>query len=245
MQIGLGFHFYMLEILVAFALVLPCAVRAEFSDELLARFPAARDAKIQVAWPGFHAVVRGQEVVFVKDDLSILVTGDVVDLNTNTSLTKTLLEANKRPIDVTLFQTEDAISFGSGPAKLYVFSDPDCPYCQQLEHELEGLKGVQVLVFAFPLPGIHPHAASIAESVWCANDRAAAWKDYLLRGIQPKAKNCDNPIARNLELGLKMQVQGTPAIIFEDGTLVPGAIPLARIQSQLQLSNAKLAKAAP
>jgi thiol:disulfide interchange protein DsbC len=49
----------------------------------------------------------------------------------------------------------------------------------------------------------------------------------------PDAATCDNPIARNLALGESLQIAGTPTLIFEDGTVVPMAIPAARIEAQL------------
>jgi thiol:disulfide interchange protein DsbC len=55
----------------------------------------------------------------------------------------------------------------------------------------------------------------------------------LLEGKKPKFATCDNPISRNLAIGEEHQIQGTPALIFEDGTVIPGAIPLARIEAQI------------
>lgn len=212
-------------------------IHADFVQDLIAKFPGTADAKISPAFPGFFSIVKGGEVLFIRDDLSVLINGDVLDLAANQSLTHTLREANKPRINVNELDPADAIQFGTGSRKLYVFSDPDCPYCRDLEVELDKLKNTQIFLFPFPLTSLHPKARVIAESVWCANDRATAWKNYIHRAQQPKFVTCDNPISRNLALGEKYQIQGTPALIFEDGTVIPGAIPAERIEQQLAVSS--------
>lgn len=209
------------------------AAQAGFEEDLVQRFPVAQGAKIEKAFPGFYSVVKGGDVVFVRDDLSILINGDVIDLKENKSIASQIREANKPKLDVSKLNTKDAIKFGSGKNKLYVFSDPDCPYCKQLENDLGRLQDTQVFVFPYPLTTIHPNARVIAESIWCAPNKQTAWKEYLLDGKKPNFATCDNPISRNLALGEVHQIQGTPALIFEDGTIIPGAIPLPRIEAQI------------
>lgn len=214
------------------------SAKADFAADLAAKFPATSGAKIEKSFPGFYSVVKGNEVVFVRDDLSIMINGDVIDLNVQRSLTTQIKDANKPKLDVSKLSTKDAIKFGQGKNKLYVFSDPDCPFCKQLEQDLGQLQDTQIFIFPFPLTSIHPTARVTAESIWCAEDKAAAWKDYLMQGKKPKFATCDNPISRNLALGEEHQIQGTPALIFEDGTIIPGAIPLQRIQAQINAANA-------
>lgn len=227
-------------------------------DELVKRFPAAQGAKIHPAFPGFWSVVKGSEVFFVRDDLSVLISGNVIDLRTKQNLTQALQLANRPKIDVAQLDLKDAIKFGSGTRKLYVFSDPDCPYCRRLDAELTDLKDVTIYIFPFPLAQLHPNAPGVAEAVWCQADRVAAWRayqdlaqttqesglvdawhHYLQVHHQPDQPVCDNPISRNLAFGEKWNINGTPALIFEDGTLIPGLTPTARIEAQLAQSHAQ------
>lgn len=209
------------------------AAHADFPQDLVERFPNAAGSKIEPAFPGFWSVAKGSEVVFIRDDLSVLINGEVVDLTTNKSLTAKLREANKPKLNISDLNLDDAIKFGSGSRRLFIFTDPDCPFCRQLEAELDQLTNVQVFVFPFPLTGLHPNARVISESIWCQKDRAAAWKSYLQQGKAPAFATCDNPISRNLALGAKFQINGTPALVFEDGTVMPGLMPAARIEAQL------------
>lgn len=216
------------------------SAQADFVQELISKFPNASDAKVEKAFADFYSVVKGNEVVFVSEDFSILINGDVIDLaGGGKSLTTQLRDANKPKFNVSDLNTKDAIKFGSGSKRLYVFSDPDCPYCRQLEGDLGKLKDTQVYVFPFPLTSLHPNARVISESIWCSADKAASWKAYLLAGVKPKFATCDNPISRNLALGEKYQVQGTPALVFEDGSIIPGAVSAERIQAQLDAGASK------
>ena len=213
------------------------AAHADFAQDLLERFPNVAGGKVEKAFPGFWSVTKGSEVVFIRDDLSILINGDVVDLANNKSLTAQLRDANKPKLDISELNLGDAIKFGSGSRRLFVFSDPDCPFCRQLEPELGQLTDVQIFVFPFPLTSLHPNARVVSESIWCQADRASAWKNYLEKNKTPPFATCDNPVSRNLAFGAKFQIQGTPALVFEDGTVIAGAVSAARIEAQLAASK--------
>jgi len=217
------------------ALSLACCVeaRADFLQDLHAKYPQTKDAVVKKSFGNFYSVVRGNEVLYINEDLSILINGDVVDLQANRSLTSALREANRPKFDPSELHESDAIKMGTGTRKIFVFSDPDCPFCRQLQAELGKLQNVAVFVLPLPLTGLHPNAATVAENIWCASDRATAWNGYLLRGVKPDAKACSNPLVRNAALAAKYRVLGTPAIVFEDGSVVPGAVPASAIEARL------------
>jgi thiol:disulfide interchange protein DsbC len=52
----------------------------------------------------------------------------------------------------------------------------------------------------------------------------------LQKNVQPKAKTCENPIERNLSLGRKLGVNGTPTLIFSNGLKMVGGRSAADIQ---------------
>ena len=48
------------------------------------------------------------------------------------------------------------------------------------------------------------------------------------------ADKCDtSALERNAALGRRHRVTGTPALVFEDGTRVPGALPAAQVEKRL------------
>ena len=44
---------------------------------------------------------------------------------------------------------------------------------------------------------------------------------------------CPNPIDMHFELGKELGVTGTPALVAEDGTMIPGYVPPGQLLQQL------------
>lgn len=107
-----------------------------------------------------------------------------------------------------------------------VFTDVDCGYCQKLHQEVPELNahGVEVRYMAFPRAGVDSPTAKKLESAWCAGNKQEALTRLKARQSIPE-KTCSNPIARQYELGHRMGVNGTPAILLQDGTMIPGYRP--------------------
>ena len=125
---------------------------------------------------------------------------------------------------------QDTIAFGpEGKAKsiLYVFTDIDCYYCQKLHNEIEEINalGIEVRYLAYPRKGIGSDSYRKIASAWCAEDPQAALTDAKA-GRQIKENVCaTNPVAAHFDLGSRVGVRGTPALITEDGKLLPGYRP--------------------
>jgi thiol:disulfide interchange protein DsbC len=119
---------------------------------------------------------------------------------------------------------------GEKRARIYVFTDIDCPYCQKLHEEVEALNdaGVEVAYLAFPRSGPGGATASRMDQIWCADDRLAAMESAL-DGGSVKADACQTPVLEQLALGQKLGVTGTPAMITETGDLLPGYMPAERL----------------
>lgn len=137
------------------------------------------------------------------------------------------------PVPVDQLPLADAIKTvrGNGQRKLAVFSDPNCVYCKQLEPELAGLDNVTIYTFLVPFQG---EARPVA--IWCAADRERAWRQWMLQAdaslMQPDAR-CDHPIARNLELARRLRVQGTPTLIWADGSRTDGYVGRSVLETRL------------
>ncbi len=193
-----------------------------FLARLNARFPETTGAKVAPSFAGFWSVVKGQDAFFVRDDLSVAVRGEVIDLQTGRGLLAELRAANRPRVDVRQFPRADAVVMGKGSRRLYVFSDPDCPFCRSLDAELAKLHDVEVWLFPFPLAALHPDASRVAASLWCQPDRASAWRAYAAGGKLPRSVECSNPVARNVALGERLGFAGTPTLVLPDGRVIPG-----------------------
>ena len=120
---------------------------------------------------------------------------------------------------------------GNGQRRVAVFSDPACSYCKRLEPELAGIDNVTVYTFLVPFQG---QARPIA--IWCAADREQAWHGYMLQGdvsMLSTAATCEHPVDRNLALAHRLGVQGTPTLIWADGSRTDGYVERAVLEARL------------
>jgi thiol:disulfide interchange protein DsbC len=110
---------------------------------------------------------------------------------------------------------------------------------------MKTLDNVTIYTFLFPIPQLHPDSARKSAMIWCAPDRTRAWDEWFASGKLPSNKgDCATPIAKTAQLGQKYRVSATPTLVFADGTMVPGAIPLDQLESELKQAEAATGKAA-
>lgn len=234
---------HILSKLVLVALVISataCADESSVKKELAAKFPDMPVRSVKKApVKGLYEVVAGQQVFYVDEKVDHVFLGNLIDTKTRRNLTDERREELLR-VKFESLPLDDAIKIvkGKGERKLAVFEDPDCPFCHKLEAELAKMDNLTVYVFLLPLDQLHPQAGLKARQVWCAPDRAKAWLDAMTTGALPDNKgDCTNPVARTGQLAQNLNIQGTPAIVFESGRLVPGAIPQAKIEELLNESK--------
>lgn len=194
------------------------------------KITAVRESPVR----GIHEVIMGRNVAYTDESGRYMIFGHLYDMKEQKDLTAGLLDALNR-VDVSLLPQADAIRTvrGKGERKLFVFSDPDCPYCKRLEAELAKMDNVTIYTLLYPLEGLHPDARRKAEAIWCAKDRAKAWEEFMANGKLPDASGCETPIDRNLRLGNTLGVNGTPTIVFADGAVAPGMLPAIEIERRL------------
>ena len=96
-----------------------------------------------------------------------------------------------------------------------------------------------------PIDSLHPESARKSAQIWCAADRNKAWDDWFDTGKLPDNKgDCPTPIAQTAALGQKYHVNATPTLVFADGSVIPGALPLTQLESELKQADAKKPAAA-
>ncbi len=164
---------------------------------------------------------------------NFLIQGNLIDTKSKRNLTEER-EAKLSAIDFSALPLKDAITFvhGNGKRKLAVFEDPNCGYCKRFERDLAKIDNVTVYLFLMPVLG--PGSVEKSRNVWCAKDPAAAWTNLMQKEITPAAAQCNTAaIDRNLEFGRKYKITGTPTLVAQDGTRVPGAINSTQIEKLL------------
>ncbi|PXW16894.1 DsbC family protein [Paraburkholderia caballeronis] len=183
---------------------------------------------------GLYEVNLGTQIIYSDANGDYLLLGDLVDSKTRRNLTDARLSDLNR-IDFASLPFADAVKVvkGNGSRKIAVFSDPNCPYCHQLETTLKSVDNVTVYTFLYPV--LSPDSTAKAKSIWCSSDRAKAWESWMLDRRAPSAAGtCDTAaIDSNLSLGAKMNVNGTPTIFLADGRRLPGAVQADRLDREL------------
>jgi thiol:disulfide interchange protein DsbC len=213
----------------------PSNTETELAARLKELYPSTRITAVrQSEVAGLFEVTMGRNVAFTDTSGRFFVFGHLFDMREQKDLTAQRLSDINR-IDFTQLPLQDAIKTvrGDGSRMLAVFSDPDCPYCKGLESELAKLNNVSIFTFLYPLEGLHPEAKGKAERVWCAPNPAKAWTELMSTGKVAESPKCATPIERINQLANSLGINGTPMMILQDGSLIPGAAPAAEIDRRL------------
>ncbi|MCP4409565.1 MAG: DsbC family protein, partial [Gammaproteobacteria bacterium] len=184
---------------------------------------------------GLYEVAYGAQVMYFSGDGRYMLRGNLIDLDQRKDLTeKTRNKARKAAL--AKLGKEDMIVFSPKQIKhtITVFTDIDCPYCRKLHAEMEEYKqaGIEVRYLLFPRAGVKTPSYEKAVSVWCADDKNKALTDAK-QGTKVDTKDCKNPIEAQMNLGQLVGVTGTPAIILEDGEMLPGYRPAKQLAMML------------
>lgn len=131
---------------------------------------------------------------------------------------------------------DDLVVFSSpeAAARVYVFTDVDCPYCSKMHEQMESIheQGIEVAYVAFPRNGPGSPTYRKMVSIWCADDRKAAMTASKAgRAIQ--SKDCANPVAQQFRLGVELGVQATPSVVLEDGRLISGFVSAEHLRDMI------------
>ena len=189
--------------------------------------------------PGVYEIRLGAEIFYSDEHGHYMFQGHLVDTKTRRSLTEARI-SKLTAIDFASLPLKDAIVWkqGNGERKMAVFADPNCGYCKTFERDLRQVKNVTVYTFLYPILG--GDSPDKSRDIWCSRDNTKAWRDWMLDGAHPvRAMGpCDAAaLQRNTAFGRKHKINGTPAVLFEDGQRVPGALSVEQIEKQLVASR--------
>ncbi len=197
---------------------------------LIKQHPKLKIENIQTTeMKGIYSGSMDGQVVYLAEDAQHILVGSMFRLTDQKNLTKDLM-LKQNSIDWKKLPLQDAIKTvrGNGNRQIAIFSDPNCPYCKQLETEISKLNDVTIYTFIYP---IKSQSVAVSKQLFCEKDPALAWTNLISKGIQPNSnKSCANPIERNLSLGKNLGLSGTPALIFSNGFRVLGARPAQEIE---------------
>lgn len=184
--------------------------------------------------------INGSDVLYTDGEGNFLIQGSIFDTRQRIDITEQRLN-QLSGIDFASLPLKDAfkIVHGKGTRQLAVFSDPNCGYCKRLEKELADVPDVTIHLFLYPILGAD--SVKKSQAIWCAKDKSKAYTQWMLSGSPlPADTSCDTgAVSRNVALGQKLRINGTPTLFFVDGTRVPGAIDGDRLQALLKSAKPK------
>lgn len=187
--------------------------------------------------PGLYEVrYNGTEILYSSENGDyVFVNGSMIETHSRLNLT----EAHSQDFMVTDFDKlplKDAIVIrqGNGARRMAMFVDPNCEYCKNFERDLVNVHDVTVYAFLIPILG--PDSKTRARDIWCAADPAKAWRDWMLRRVEPvRAMKCDTaPLDRNVAFASQQHLSVTPSMFFGDGTRKRGILGADAVESRLR-----------
>jgi thiol:disulfide interchange protein DsbG len=113
---------------------------------------------------------------------------------------------------------------GKGVRPLYVFFDPNCPYCQKLWQALQSYESAGLQVQWVPVAYLGPTSQPKAARMLASADSTAAFRAHMQRFGQDRtvpaeataSADVTQALERNLALMHEFGMQGTPALVWQD-----------------------------
>jgi len=225
--------------LAATILALPAVAGAQedaIRKNLAERVPGLTeiDEVSKTPMAGLYEVRVGADILYTDAQGNFLIHGSLLDTRSRRDLTQ------ERVDKLTAIRFEDlpmknsfTVVRGDGKRQLAVFEDPNCGYCKRFEKDLQKIDNVTVHVFLIPILG--EDSVTKSRQIWCSADQGKTWTDWMVQGVAPSGNAICNTeaLTANLAFAKKYRINGTPALVFADGTRVPGAINAQQVEQRL------------
>ncbi len=227
-------HFkYALLLLAAFACSSVHADEAKVLNTLQKNYPQlGKIDKVNKAnILGLYEVQMNGRLFYTDEKAQYLLNGNIYDLKSGRNLSEErarklfAVKFDELPLELAVKRVH-----GNGQRKVAYFADPNCSFCKKLETEFQQLDNVTLYLFLYP---VFPGSDEKVHDIACSTNPSQAWEDLMLKGTQPAAASCDASAEKVLALGHKLRIEGTPTLIFSDGSRSPGYMPLAELESAL------------
>ena len=161
--------------------------------------------------------------IYVLPNTEYIILGDIFSLKGDRPESETEKDKGRLRLKILADLDQNSfIKFKSNNEKsvLTVFTDVECTYCRKFHSEIdEYLKnGVSINYLAFPRTGIDSSSYEKMVAAWCSNEKKESITN-LKNDIDIELNSCENPVETHFEIGRRIGVTGTPAIITQTGSV--------------------------
>jgi thiol:disulfide interchange protein DsbC len=192
--------------------------------------------------PGIYELARGTEIAYVSEDGKYAIAGDLYELGSDKNITENTRRAERVKMLAAVPESQMVVFSPKDPKyTISVFTDVDCTYCRKLHSQIAEYNrlGIKVRYLSFPRTGPDTESWYKAEAVWCSANRGEALTRAKRGEDIAKPKTCNSPVEREYHLGEDVGVRGTPAIVLENGEMLPGYLPPAQLAAHLKGKDSK------
>lgn len=186
---------------------------------------------------GISEVMTDQGMFYVSSDGKFILQGNLYGLGAQmVNYTEESL-AKVRVKGVQNF-TNGMITYPAKNEKhvVTVFTDITCGYCRKLHEQIDDYNklGITVRYLAYPRAGVKDQTGNYSQgfkdlqSIWC-NENPTEALTKAKTGSKVAQRICKSPVEAEYNFGRQIGVSGTPAIIFENGMMLPGYQPPAKL----------------
>ena len=208
----------------------------ELKQALARSMPGIEPSKISITpVTGLYEVIVGSQVVYMSVDARYMIEGDLIDLKTKANISENA-KSSIRLAAIDHLGADNMLIYKPKEVKdtITVITDINCTYCRRLHSEIPVyLKNNVEVRYVFMSERGSGDGMKKTISVWCSDDKQLAL-DVAKAGGKVEEKNCDNPIKQHLALARELGVRGTPAIILEDGQLLPGYVQADKLIAEIR-----------
>lgn len=195
-----------------------------------------REARLRTGERVYVSAVSGE--FFLVGNLFQVTPKGVVNLTE-------VAQRQDRLADLAAAPQESFLTFAAASdeqAVVTVFTDISCAYCQLFHQEVVRLNelGITVRYLAFPREGLRSATASQMAAVWCGSQPHDALGQAFQGMGMPSASDqgrCGDAVSRGFELGQRMGVRGTPAIVLPNGELGAGYLSAEQLAEAVRVSQ--------
>ncbi|WP_187148446.1 DsbC family protein [Geobacter metallireducens] len=190
----------------------------------------------------FEIIIRHNDstgIIYLDFSKKFLIAGRILDTGSKKDVTATALNRVRR-IDPSKLPLDNALVLGNatGSRNIYVFTDPECPFCAKFHRELVALTkedpqlGVRIILT--PLD-IHPRASAVTNSILCAAqdgmDKGLRLLEESFNGTAIADITCGRDYAEEGKTLFKeLRIRMTPTTVLSDGRVVDGVKTGAEIE---------------